>query len=74
MPPSEGATDMMSGFDLPEVVRRDHWHVFDHYTGDDRTYTDERLMRQWVRRHGGEGIVQIEPCDETRCLLEIVSP
>jgi hypothetical protein len=44
-----------------------HWHVEDHYTGESRTYRDRRLMQQWVRRHGGLGIVVIEECDESRC-------
>lgn len=47
-----------------------HTHVADHYTGEHRLYRPEqrRLMQQWVRRHGGLGIVEIiDGCDEPRC-------
>jgi hypothetical protein len=50
-----------------------HWHVMDHYTGDERDYTDRKLMRQWVRRHGGEGIAEIVECDEPECAPQPVS-
>lgn len=53
-------------FPLPAAgAASDHWHVADHYTGESRTYrpSERRNLRAWVRRHGGEPIVEIVECD-----------
>ena len=51
-----------------------HWHVLDHYTGDDAIYRTEKraAMRQWVRRHGGEPIVEVVCCSENCPMTEPV--
>lgn len=50
-----------------------HWHVMDHYTGDSRLYHQQSpAMRQWIRRHGGMGIVEVDECDDPDCLREDV--